>query len=106
MAQRRPILHRVLDYSDEAFAALMLMLEVHSLRISGLSLVRCLVLHELGAFHCLLADSFLLPFSASRLSILVSPLGRLPISGSCSPCTFLANATLCIVGKVFGFLRA
>lgn len=35
MAQRRPILHRVLDYSDEGYAALMLLLELHSLRTSG-----------------------------------------------------------------------
>lgn len=34
MAQRRPILHTVLDYSDEAFAALMLMLELHTLNTS------------------------------------------------------------------------
>ncbi|CAM6092311.1 unnamed protein product [Calypogeia fissa] len=42
MAQRRPILHRVLDYSDEAFAALMFMLEVHSLRISDASFAEAL----------------------------------------------------------------
>ncbi|KAL3691548.1 hypothetical protein R1sor_005199 [Riccia sorocarpa] len=35
MAQRRPILHKVLDYSDEAFSALILLLEAHSLWISG-----------------------------------------------------------------------
>lgn len=36
MAQRRPILHRVLDYSDEGYAALMLLLELHSLKTTGL----------------------------------------------------------------------
>ncbi|KAG6554901.1 hypothetical protein Mapa_003485 [Marchantia paleacea] len=42
MAQRRPILHKVLDYSDEAFAALMLLLEAHSLRISDASFAEAL----------------------------------------------------------------
>lgn len=32
MALRRPILHKVLDYEDEFFAALMLVLETHSIR--------------------------------------------------------------------------
>ncbi|KAL3691530.1 hypothetical protein R1sor_005181 [Riccia sorocarpa] len=42
MAQRRPILHKVLDYSDEAFSALMLLLEAHSLRISDASFAEAL----------------------------------------------------------------
>ncbi|KAG0586375.1 hypothetical protein KC19_2G085800 [Ceratodon purpureus] len=37
MAQRRPVLHRVLDYSDEGYAALMLLLELHSLKTSDAS---------------------------------------------------------------------
>ncbi|KAL2942727.1 Peroxisome biogenesis protein 12 [Bienertia sinuspersici] len=35
MALRRPILHRVLDYEDEFFALLMLVLETHSMRTTG-----------------------------------------------------------------------
>eukprot|EP00249_Psilotum_nudum_P001875 c14616_g1_i1 orf=248-1411(+) len=42
MAQRRPILHKVLDYSDEAFALLMLILEAHSLEISDASFAEAL----------------------------------------------------------------
>ncbi|KAL3702314.1 hypothetical protein R1sor_020336 [Riccia sorocarpa] len=42
MAQRRPIIHKVLDYSDEAFSALMLLLEAHSLRISDASFAEAL----------------------------------------------------------------
>lgn len=37
LAQRRPILHKVLDHSDEAFSLLMLMLELHSLRTTDAS---------------------------------------------------------------------
>lgn len=37
MAQRRPILHRVLDYSEEGYAALMLLLELHSLKTTDAS---------------------------------------------------------------------
>lgn len=37
MAQRRPVLHRVLDYSDEGYAALMLLLEFHSLKTADAS---------------------------------------------------------------------
>ncbi|XP_059448998.1 uncharacterized protein LOC132180262 [Corylus avellana] len=36
LALRRPFLHRVLDYEDEFFALLMLVLETHSLRTTGL----------------------------------------------------------------------
>lgn len=35
LALRRPFLHRVLDYEDEFFALLMLVLESHSLRTTG-----------------------------------------------------------------------
>ena len=35
MALRRPMFHRVLDYEDEFFAFLMLILETHSLRTTG-----------------------------------------------------------------------
>lgn len=35
MALRRPILHKVLDYEDEFFALLMLVLETHSMRTTG-----------------------------------------------------------------------
>jgi hypothetical protein len=35
LALRRPLLHRVLDYEDEFFALLMLVLETHSLRTTG-----------------------------------------------------------------------
>jgi hypothetical protein len=35
LALRRPFLHRVLDYEDEFFALLMLVLETHSLRTTG-----------------------------------------------------------------------
>lgn len=55
MAQRRPILHRVLDHSDEAYSLLMLLLELHSLRTAGMlasylfhCLHECLVLAELA----------------------------------------------------------
>lgn len=37
LALRRPFLHRVLDYEDEFFALLMLVLESHSLRTTGSS---------------------------------------------------------------------
>jgi hypothetical protein len=37
LALRRPFLHRFLDYEDESFAFLMLLLESHSLRTTGLS---------------------------------------------------------------------
>ncbi|KAM6596558.1 hypothetical protein CsatA_007082 [Cannabis sativa] len=36
LAFRRPFLHKVLDYEDEFFALLMLVLETHSLRTTGL----------------------------------------------------------------------
>uniref|UniRef100_A0A2P2JYK7 Peroxisome biogenesis protein 12 n=1 Tax=Rhizophora mucronata TaxID=61149 RepID=A0A2P2JYK7_RHIMU len=35
LALRRPFLHKVLDYEDEFFALLMLVLETHSLRTTG-----------------------------------------------------------------------
>ncbi|KAJ0721636.1 putative peroxisome assembly protein [Helianthus annuus] len=35
LALRRPFLHKVLDYEDEFFAALTLILETHSLRTTG-----------------------------------------------------------------------
>ncbi|KAM6542629.1 hypothetical protein CsatB_007076 [Cannabis sativa] len=35
LAFRRPFLHKVLDYEDEFFALLMLVLETHSLRTTG-----------------------------------------------------------------------
>lgn len=35
LALRRPLLHKVLDYEDEFFALLMLVLETHSLRTTG-----------------------------------------------------------------------
>lgn len=37
MALRRPILHKVLDYEDEFFALLMLVLEAHSMRTTDAS---------------------------------------------------------------------
>ncbi|KDP23725.1 hypothetical protein JCGZ_23558 [Jatropha curcas] len=37
LALRRPLLHKVLDYEDEFFALLMLVLETHSLRITDAS---------------------------------------------------------------------
>lgn len=42
LAQRRPILHRVLDHSDEALALLMLVLEAHSLRSTDASFAESL----------------------------------------------------------------
>ncbi|CAM6052070.1 unnamed protein product [Sphagnum compactum] len=42
MAQRRPILHRVLDHSDEAYSLLMLLLELHSLRTADASFAEAL----------------------------------------------------------------
>ncbi|RVW23749.1 Peroxisome biogenesis protein 12 [Vitis vinifera] len=39
LALRRPFLHRVLDYEDEFFALLMLVLESHSLRTTGFLLL-------------------------------------------------------------------
>lgn len=42
LAQRRPILHRVLDHSDEAFGFLMLVLEAHSLRTRDASFAESL----------------------------------------------------------------
>lgn len=38
-ALRRPLLHKVLDYEDEFFAFLMGVLESHSLRTTGSSLL-------------------------------------------------------------------
>lgn len=35
LALRRPFIHKVLDYEDEFFALLMLVLETHSLRTTG-----------------------------------------------------------------------
>lgn len=35
LALRRPFLHKVLDYEDEFFALLTLVLETHSLRTTG-----------------------------------------------------------------------
>lgn len=35
LALRRPFLHKVLDYDDEFFALLMMVLETHSLRTTG-----------------------------------------------------------------------
>lgn len=35
LALRRPFFHKVLDYEDEFFALLMLVLETHSLRTTG-----------------------------------------------------------------------
>ena len=37
MALRRPIIHKVLDYEDEFFAFLMLVLETHSMRTTGIA---------------------------------------------------------------------
>lgn len=34
-ALRRPFIHKILDYEDEFFALLMLVLETHSLRTTG-----------------------------------------------------------------------
>lgn len=42
LAQRRPILHKVLDHSDEAFGLLMLVLEAHSLRTTDASFAESL----------------------------------------------------------------
>lgn len=42
MAQRRPILHRVLDFSDEGYAALMFLLEFHSLKTTDSSFAESL----------------------------------------------------------------
>lgn len=42
LAQRRPILHKILDHSDEAFGLLMLVLEAHSLRTTDASFAESL----------------------------------------------------------------
>ncbi|EFJ38878.1 hypothetical protein SELMODRAFT_437729 [Selaginella moellendorffii] len=42
IAQRRPIVHRVLDYSDEFFAFLMLILEAHNVRTADASFAEAL----------------------------------------------------------------
>ncbi|MCO5568226.1 hypothetical protein L7F22_021922 [Adiantum nelumboides] len=42
LAQRRPILHKIIDYSDEAFGLLMLVLEAHSLRTTDASFAESL----------------------------------------------------------------
>lgn len=43
-ALRRPFLHNVLDYEDEFFALLMLVLETHSLRTTGFVLLQIYIL--------------------------------------------------------------
>ncbi|KAJ7513720.1 hypothetical protein O6H91_23G011900 [Diphasiastrum complanatum] len=42
LAQRRPIVHKILDYSDETFALLMLILEGHNLRSTDASFAEAL----------------------------------------------------------------
>lgn len=50
MALRRPFLHKLLDYEDEFFALLTLLLETHSLRNTGLSLLSTYMLYFLSCF--------------------------------------------------------
>ena len=52
LALRRPFLHKVLDHEDEFFSLLMLVLETHSLRITGL----------ISSFYGL-AVSLIIPFA-------------------------------------------
>lgn len=42
MALRRPFIHKILDYEDEFFALLMLVLEMHSLRTTDASFAESL----------------------------------------------------------------
>lgn len=42
MALRRPFIHKILDYEDEFFALLMLVLETHSLRTTDASFAESL----------------------------------------------------------------
>lgn len=53
LALRRPFLHKVLDYEDEFFALLMLVLETHSLRTTGFFLSLLLLFFFFGKFFSL-----------------------------------------------------
>jgi len=63
LALRRPFLHKVLDHEDEFFSLLMLVLETHSLRTTGLissfyglavSLIIPFAFFYINKFNCIL----------------------------------------------------